>query len=82
MVSVKNIDNQLVFHLKGDTNLGFDQPIREEYILGKLASVQKKQMRINPDHFLARVWGKLILTFPLLSAMLRKYLNKKLKLQF
>jgi len=82
MVSVKKIDNQLLFHLKGDTNLGFDQPIREEYILGKLASVQKKQLKINQDHFLARVWGKLILSFPLLSAMLRKHLNKKLKLQF
>ena len=81
-ISVNKIDNQLFFLFKGDTNLGYDQLIREEFILGKLASVQKKQMKINPDHFLARCWGKLILTFPLLSAMLRKHLNKKLKLQF
>jgi signal peptidase len=81
-VRMKRVDNQVQFLLKGDTNLGFDQLIGEEYVLGKLSSVKKRQMRISPDHFLARYWGKIILTFPLLSGMLRKYLNRKFKLQF
>jgi signal peptidase I len=81
-VSVRKIDNQLFFLFKGDTNLGYDQLIREEYILGKLASVQKKQLTINPQHILARCWGKMILTFPILSGMLRKFLNRRFKLQF
>jgi signal peptidase len=81
-VSVKKIDNQLFFLLKGDTNLGCDPLVREEYIVGKLASVQKKQLKINTDHLLARFWGKMILTFPILSGMLRKQLNRKFKLQY
>lgn len=81
-VNVTNIDNQLFFLFKGDTNLGYDQLIREEFILGKLASVQKKRLTIIPQHFLARCWGKMILTFPFLSGMLRKYINRKFKLQF
>lgn len=81
-VSVKKIDNQLFFLLKGDTNLGCDPLIREEYIVGKLVSVQKKHLKINTDQLLARFWGKMILTFPIFSGMLRKQLNRKFKLQY
>ena len=74
--------NQSLFLLKGDTNLGFDQPIEEHWILGKLETVQKKHKKISADHLIVRNWGKLILAFPALSGILRNYLNRKLKLYF
>lgn len=81
-VKTKMVKNQTLFLLKGDTNLGFDQPIEEHWILGKLVSVQKKHVKITPDHLIARTWGKLILTFPALSGILRQFLNRKFKLQY
>ena len=74
--------NQSLFLLKGDTNLGFDQPIEAHWILGKLETVQKKHDKVSVDHFIVRIWGKLILSFPALSGILRNYLNRKLKLHF
>lgn len=81
-IRTKNIDHQPQFFLKGDTNLGFDQPIGKERILGKLVCVQKHLHKISPDAFTTKLWGKLILTFPGLSGILRKYLNRKLNLQY
>ena len=81
-VGTTHVKNQSLFLLKGDTNLGFDQPIEEHWVLGKLVSVQKKQVKITTDHLIVRVWGKLILSFPFLSGILRNYLNRKLKLHF
>ncbi|MBO0962182.1 signal peptidase I [Neobacillus sp. MM2021_6] len=81
-VKIKRIDDQLLFLLKGDTNLGFDQPIGKDRILGKLDSIQRQHKKVTPDHFFAFIWGKLILTFPILSGILRKYLNRKYKVQY
>lgn len=86
-------DDQLVAHrfvgeknslylLKGDTNLGFDQPVKEKQIVGKLISIQKRHLKITSDHFLAYLWGRLLLRCPVLSWILRKYLNRKISLQF
>lgn len=81
-VGIKKEQNQTFYLLKGDTNLGFDQPIEEERILGKLLSVQKQRLKIESDHVIAHIWGSIILTFPVLSGILRKYLNRKMNLQF
>ena len=69
--------NQSLFLLKGDTNLGYDQLIEENRIIGKLVTIQKQHIKFAPDHFISVLWGKLILTFPILSGILRKHLNKK-----
>lgn len=79
LVSIKIVENQRFFQLKGDTNLGGDQLIGEDQILGKLISVQKKHGIVNQEDRLARFWGKVILTFPVLSGILRRYLNNKLQ---
>ncbi|MDR6121925.1 signal peptidase [Bacillus sp. SLBN-46] len=82
LVKKQIVNYQHVFILKGDTNLGFDKPIEEGQILGKLVDVKKQHIHLSPDHFIMRLWGGMILTFPVLSSILRKYLNRKLKLQF
>jgi signal peptidase len=79
LVSIKIVNNQRLFELKGDTNLGFDQLIGEDQILGKLVSVQKKHRILTPEGRFARFWGKVIITFPALSGILRRYLNRKLQ---
>jgi signal peptidase I len=79
LVSVKTKNKKLLFQLKGDTNLGFDQLIEEDRILGKLINIQKQSKTLNPEHGMARLWGKIILSFPVLSAILQKYLNRKLQ---
>lgn len=82
LVKKQIVNYQHVFILKGDTNLGFDQPVEERQILGKLICVKKQHIQLKPKHLIVRLWGGMILTFPLLSGILRKYLNRKLKLQF
>ena len=82
LVKKQIVNYQHVFILKGDTNLGFDKPIEEGQILGKLVGVKKQHIHLSPEHFIVRLWGGMILTFPVLSGILRKYLNRKLKLQF
>ena len=81
-VQKKIINTKQLFLFKGDTNLGFDQPIEEEKILGKLISIEKQNFKIASNHFSARFWGKLILMVPVLSVILRKLINRKYKLQF
>jgi signal peptidase I len=68
--------------LKGDTNLGFDQPIEVERMIGKLVYVQKQRKRITQDQLIARIWGNMILAFPALTGLLRKHLNRKAHLQY
>ncbi|WP_442594240.1 S24/S26 family peptidase [Neobacillus sp. D3-1R] len=72
--------NQL-YYFKGDTNLGFDQPITEERIIGKLTSIKKADTRIDIKHFPSFLWGRAIISIPALSGWLRRYLNRKHQLQ-
>ncbi|WP_226620272.1 S24/S26 family peptidase [Cytobacillus firmus] len=67
---------------KGDTNLGFDQPVGKDRIVGKLLYVQKASRKTNVEDLQAYAWGKLILAMPILSGILRKYLNNRKSPQF
>jgi signal peptidase I len=75
--NTKELDGNRLYILKGDTNLGFDQPIKEQQIIGVLSFVQKGEQRIHTWGFSARFWGWLILSIPILSGWLRRYINKK-----
>jgi signal peptidase len=81
-VGFKHQEERRLLLLKGDSNLGLDQPIVEERILGRLATVKKKRLTITPDHFITAFWGKLILSSPILSGMLRKFLNSRFNLLY
>jgi signal peptidase I len=77
---IKN--NKRVYLFKGDTNLGIDVMIEQSQILGKLELIKKQHFTYTPNNFISVLWGKLILAIPVLSGILRKYLNWKLKLQY
>jgi signal peptidase I len=81
-VQKKTIKNKQLFVFKGDTNLGFDQPVEQERILGRLVSIEKQNIKITSNQVSSRLWGKIILTIPALSGVLRKLINRKYKLQF
>ncbi|MGQ5396156.1 MULTISPECIES: signal peptidase I [unclassified Paenibacillus] len=74
---LKPINNQMQYLFKGDTNLGFDMPVSREQIIGKLIQIQKNKRPILVTDWAAYFWGKLILAFPIISYLLRKYLNFK-----
>lgn len=71
------INNKQYFLFKGDTNLGLDEPVYHEHIIGKLAYIQKRTKKIKATNFPLNSWSKMILTFPIISYWLRLYLNKK-----
>ncbi|MBT2642221.1 hypothetical protein J7I80_08290 [Bacillus sp. ISL-41] len=71
----QHIHNKFVF--KGDTNLGFDQPVENCRLIGKLTYVKKKHVTFTSDDVMARIWAYLILAFPIISSFLRRYLNGK-----
>lgn len=62
------------FLFKGDSNLGFDELVRETQIIGKLVHIQGRGLQI--ENFLAIVYGRLILYFPFLSRIFRMYISK------
>lgn len=78
-IKIKIENNQKLFLFKGDTNIGFDPLIREEHILGKLVMVQNQLMKITPEHLIVILWEKIILSFPILSSILQKYVIRKYK---
>lgn len=68
--------------LKGDTNLGYDSPISEEDIIGRLIIVNKGfyKLRLKSNIF-TLIWGILMIQQNMISGFLRKYLNLKSRLQ-
>jgi signal peptidase len=73
----KSINHQMQYLFKGDTNLGSDEAIAHDQIIGKLTWIHRNKTIIHVTDVTAHAWSKLILTFPILSLLLRIYLNRK-----
>lgn len=71
------IRDQLYYVFKGDTNLGFDEPIGAQDIIGKLICIRKKRSQIRVTHFIASIWSRLIVSFPVSSRLLRMYVSRR-----
>ena len=65
------------FFLKGDTNLGSDEPVTEHQIIGKLTLIKRKNKILSTTSLTVNLWSKLILLIPTFSHWLRAYLNRK-----
>jgi len=71
----KQVLNKTQFLFKGDTNLLPDLPVFQDQIIGKLEQINRNG-KISFVHDLsAKVWAYVIFTFPILSKILRKYVN-------
>ncbi|NYE03876.1 signal peptidase [Bacillus niacini] len=68
------LENRRYYFFKGDTNLGFDQPVMDYHIIGKLTSIQRLNKGFSIENPFFKRWGKLMLVMPLISGILRRYL--------
>lgn len=70
-----------VYICKGDTNLLPDEPIPFERIVGRLSTLTRSQpagsKKIVPaDDLYKAIWGTLLIHFPFLSNLLRRWIPK------
>jgi signal peptidase I len=63
---LRHMGHEVQYIFKGDTNLGLDEPVTQDQIIGKMMT-----------NFSADIWSGIILSFPFLSKILRIYLNRK-----
>ncbi|WP_218623386.1 signal peptidase I [Priestia megaterium] len=75
LLNCSYVQEEECYIFKGDTNYGVDDLVTREKIIGKLVVIQKKSVTIQEKNVAAVLWGKLILAFPLLSVLLRSYIN-------
>lgn len=73
--------DRTLYYFKGDTNLGFDEPIESRQILGRLEAIYKKSRKVLPETLIPTLWGKIILSFPYISSILQRYLNRRIYFQ-
>lgn len=73
----KMVDDATLYIFKGDTNLYSDQPVSQEQIIGKLLYIQKRESIMYVSYFRASMWRYFIIHFPIMSSILRKYVNHK-----
>ncbi|MFC0216446.1 hypothetical protein ACFFK0_29035 [Paenibacillus chartarius] len=69
---------RLLLVCKGDTNLGCDEPVAPEQLLGKLVRINKRRLRLLADGTAVRWWGLTVMAVPQLSWLLRKAAHSKL----
>jgi signal peptidase len=62
---------------KGDANAGFDRVIESGQCVGKLLWIRRGNgtATLFADHRAAVWWGRLVLAFPLISRLLRRWLD-------
>jgi signal peptidase I len=71
------IHGERYFICKGDTNLGFDEPILPEQIIGRLKYIKRKKTTYSSATWSSLIWAKVILLFPSLTNLLRKYIDRR-----
>ncbi len=64
---------------KGDANLGFDQPVNDMRIIGKLVSIFRNETRIELNRSIPVAWGKLVCSPRLLSGILTKLAKRAIR---
>lgn len=78
----KVVGDKTLYVFKGDTNLGIDQPVFQENIIGKLHFIKKRKSIIYAYCFRASIWRNIIIHFPITSSILRKYINYKHRISY
>lgn len=73
---------EVQYLFKGDTNIGYDKPVNEDQLMGKLELIKRGDKNIMIEDFSFYIWGRMILFFPIISGLLRSYINKRHIFQF
>ena len=77
LIEKMDVEGNVFFQCKGDTNLGKDQWVMEKDVIGKLLYIKRNKRVTSTLGRTAKVWGWSILSLPMLSSFLRFYINKK-----
>lgn len=77
LVKIVYMPDKVQYLFKGDSNLGYDRPVNEGQVMGKLALIKRGDKSIMIENSFFYIWGKMILFFPIISGLLRNYLNKR-----
>ncbi|MGF9965382.1 S24/S26 family peptidase [Bacillus rhizoplanae] len=76
------VENGVLYYVcKGDTNVSFDSPVTTSQLIGKLVYIKKKKFQRNAQGFIARLWGFIVLAFPILPRGCKKYLYLRTRLK-
>jgi signal peptidase len=75
--SVEEENRKRMYLCKGDTNLGYDQLIAEDQILGILYSIQTDTHHLHMTDLRVVLWRKAITGMPILSRLINRYLARK-----
>jgi signal peptidase len=71
---------RLLLLCKGDANAGFDPAVELGQCVGKLLWIRRSggasAVIVRADRGVAVWWGKLVLAFPLISRLLRRWLDR------
>ncbi|WP_442952682.1 signal peptidase I [Paenibacillus sp. Root444D2] len=70
-------NQQLHYLCKGDTNLAHDEAVAMEHLIGKMTWIRRKGRIIQVSSLPSYVWGQTVLSFPMISLLLRAYLNRR-----
>ena len=65
-------DGDIRYICKGDANLTADMPVTADNIIGKLVSIKKSNRRISVQSPFIKLWGRVIMTFPVISRVLQR----------
>lgn len=66
-----------LYQCKGDSNLGNDDWVSSGQLIGKMVYVSKNHKIIHLNGLIGKAWAWFILTFPLISKVLRRFLLLK-----
>ncbi|NRF90548.1 signal peptidase I [Paenibacillus frigoriresistens] len=70
-------NEQLHYLCKGDANLAYDEAIAQEQLIGKMTWIRRNGRIIHVSSLPSYVWGQIVLAFPMISQLLRGYLNRR-----
>lgn len=75
LLSVIQRDEECLYVCKGDSNAGYDEPIRIEQMLGVMYIIRKRGKDILMSNLTVSFWSKAIIKFPILSKGLNRYIS-------
>ncbi len=70
-------DRQQQYLCKGDSNLAHDEAIALDQMIGKMTWILRNGRTIYVKDLAAYVWGQMVIAFPMISRLLRVYLNRR-----
>lgn len=76
-LEIKKNGRHMRYLFKGDTNLGMDAPVTDDRIIGKLIFIRKGNRTMHTTGLIFLLWCRIVLAFPIVSSLLRSFLNKK-----